>query len=91
VTLPLPIQGAVVPAARVAAPTPVLVDGGPARRYSPWRSVLPRYWIPSTLQGARGDQLLGFFTTGRDVVERHRVGAQGLWDPRRGEFTGDLS
>jgi hypothetical protein len=91
-TMPMPTAGRAP--TRSAAPreaTPVLTDGGPSRRYSPWRSVLPRYWIPSTLQGTRGDQLVGFLTTGRDVVGRHAVGAQGLWDPRRGEFTGDAS
>jgi hypothetical protein len=56
-------------------PPPGSVDA-PDRRYSPWRSLVPRYWMPviepSLADGAR----LGAFTSGTDIVGRHSYQAQ---------------
>ncbi len=49
---------------------------GDARRYSAWRSLLPRYWTPLAAQADRGGTLLGAATSGRDVLGRHAYDAQ---------------
>ncbi len=92
VVAPLPATGRAVGAA-VAGFAPALPPPatGPSRSYAPWRSVLPRYWIPTTAASTRGDRLFGLLTTGRDVVGRHEIGAQLLADVETGEWTGDAA
>jgi hypothetical protein len=65
--------------------------GGASRAYSPWRSLIPRYWIPTTASSTRGEQVFGVLTTGRDIVGRHEVGAQLAVDPSTREMSGDLA
>lgn len=44
----------------------------PARRYSPWRSLLPRYWLPFSESALEDNSIrLGAFTSGEDLVGRH--------------------
>jgi hypothetical protein len=90
VTFPVPTTtpsvGEVRGAVTTSVPAPLAV---PSVRYSPLRTLVPRYWIPSTASSTRSDPLVGFFTTGRDVVGRHEIGVQGLWDTQTGEFSGD--
>lgn len=54
---------------------PVVVDSGPVRRYSPWRTFLPRYWQPTWDQGVQSGTSVGYrigiMTSGADVVGRH--------------------
>ena len=68
---------------------PALSDSSPARDYSPWRSVLPRYWIPVAAQTTAGGYSVGAFTSGNDIVGRHSYFAQGLLDPVDGEHSFD--
>lgn len=49
---------------------------GEARRYSPWRQLLPRYWAPIAGQGPGGDVSVGALSSGSDVVGRHAWSAQ---------------
>jgi hypothetical protein len=60
-----------------------------ARDYSPWRSLLPRYWIPIAAQTTTGGYALGAFTSGSDIVGRHSYFAQALIDPVDAEHTFD--
>lgn len=61
----------------------------PSRSYSPWGSLLPRYWIPIAAQTTTGGYSVGAFTSGVDLVGRHSYFAQALFDPRDGEHTLD--
>lgn len=55
-----------------AAP-PADSAGGPARRYTPWRSLSPTAWSPVLVAGDTAlGTALGASIWGRDVVERHR-------------------
>jgi hypothetical protein len=53
----------------------LLVDSSRATKYSPWRTFVPRYWIPTIEQSIRGGQRLGAETSGFDVVGRHALNA----------------
>ncbi len=91
ITFPVPTTTTPAGAPRGAvAADPLAAVPTTASRYSPVRTLVPRYWIPSSASSTRGDPLMGFFTTGRDVVDRHAYGVQGLWDIETGEFTGDI-
>jgi hypothetical protein len=57
------------------AVAPVIVDSGPVRKYSPWRSFVPRYWLPQVDQGLDNGYLIGALTSGFDVVGRHAMTA----------------
>ena len=68
---------------------PARVDSSPAHDYSPWSSLLPRYWIPIAAQTTTGGYSLGAFTSGSDIVGRHSYFAQALIDPRDAEHAFD--
>jgi hypothetical protein len=60
--------------ASVAArePEPPSQHAGPSRAYSPWRSLLPRYWVPFTEAALEENSArFGAFTSGEDLVGRH--------------------
>ncbi len=80
--------GATRPAVQGAA---IAMPTGRASAYAAWRSLIPRYWIPTTASSTRGDQVFGVLTTGRDVVGRHDVGAQLVVDPTTREVSGDVA
>jgi hypothetical protein len=54
---------------------PLLVDSGPVTRYSPWRTFLPQYWLPTIDPGLDGGERVGALTSGFDVVGRHAMTA----------------
>ncbi|HET7551257.1 MAG TPA: hypothetical protein VFK04_08200 [Gemmatimonadaceae bacterium] len=70
---------------------PARVDSSPARDYSPWSSLLPRYWIPVAAQTTTGGYSVGVFTSGSDIVGRHSYFAQALIDPVDAEHTFDAA
>jgi hypothetical protein len=55
---------------------PLLVDSGAVRKYSPWRTFYPRYWLPQIDQGIDDGYRVGALTSGFDVIGRHAVTAQ---------------
>lgn len=62
-----------------ARPEPALpVDSvtTPATRYSPWQSLWPRYWMPVEESSIDGGVRVGAYTSGADLVGRHRYDAQ---------------
>ncbi|MEP7066920.1 MAG: hypothetical protein ABI889_12865 [Gemmatimonadota bacterium] len=78
--------------ADTAAPTPpALASTATAHGYSPWRSLLPRYWLPLVGQNNFGDYTVGAFTSGNDVVNRHTYSAQLLLDFTRSQHTAQAS
>ena len=70
-----------------AARRPEIVER-PERRYSPWRTLLPRYWLPTIGQSSRGATSIGGFTSASDIVGRHAWGAEGEWSPQDNEISG---
>ncbi|HKG92137.1 MAG TPA: hypothetical protein VKA84_09610 [Gemmatimonadaceae bacterium] len=76
--------------ARPAMPPAARAEGA-ASRYRPWRSLLPRYWLPVLTQTdvitsrQTNDLAYGASTSGRDVVGRHDYSAQLAVPPNRTE------
>jgi hypothetical protein len=68
---PEPSQAALLPS-NVA---PLIVDSTPSKPYSPWRTFLPRYWLPTMDPGLDNGYRLGGLTSGYDVVGRHTMTA----------------
>jgi hypothetical protein len=62
----------------VPALPPAQPSDAPSRPYSPWRTLLPRYWMPLASLGDRGESWIGAATSGTDVVGRHAYSAQAL-------------
>ncbi|HEY7237022.1 MAG TPA: hypothetical protein VH539_22870 [Gemmatimonadaceae bacterium] len=58
---------------QAGTPVPALgVDSSPARPYSPWRQLVPRYWVPSFAQGMHPNQpRIGAEIGSRDIIGRH--------------------
>jgi hypothetical protein len=77
--------------ADTAAEPPPLASTAIAHGYSPWRSLLPRYWLPLIGQNDFGDYTVGAFTSGNDVVNRHAYAAQVLVDFARSQHTAQAS
>ena len=51
---------------------PRTVDSSAARPYSPWRQLVPRYWVPSYSQGMHvGEPRLGAQVGSYDIIDRH--------------------
>ena len=91
------LQGATGGPVRVAradtAPAPPAATWSTtaAHDYSPWQSLLPRYWLPLIGQNNFGDYTAGAYTSGADIVGRHSYSAQLLVDFVHGQHTGELS
>jgi hypothetical protein len=50
----------------------IAIDSSPARAYSPWRQLAPRYWLPSFAQGIHsGQPRIGAETGSNDIIGRH--------------------
>ncbi|MDO8500649.1 MAG: hypothetical protein Q7S20_02290 [Gemmatimonadaceae bacterium] len=62
-------------AAQIAPPLSI-GDVGPARRYSPWQSLAPRYWEPLLSHATRTGTAFGAATSGVDVIGRHSLYAE---------------
>jgi hypothetical protein len=58
---------------------------GAARRYSPWRGLVPRWWLPLVGETADGTTTLGAYSSGSDVVARHLWSAEVMVPVRRSE------
>ena len=68
-----------------------LASTAPSHSYSPWHSLLPRYWLPLVGQNNFGGYTVGAYTSGSDVVNRHAYAAQVLFDFARAQHTGEVS
>jgi hypothetical protein len=55
---------------------PIIPDTVAATRYSPWRTLWPRFWLPTLEQGIRSGYRIGAMTTGVDVLRRHALDAR---------------
>ncbi|MDA1092330.1 MAG: hypothetical protein O3A25_03515 [Acidobacteria bacterium] len=78
----------------VTAPPPSL--DAPERRYAPFPSLWPRFWLPTFGEGETrlGTQVLGprfgLSTGAIDIVERHAAGATLGYEPQGKRFSGGL-
>jgi hypothetical protein len=70
--------------ARVAAAAPAIA-AAQVRRYSPWPSILPRYWLPLFAHTEELGTSIGALTSGMDVVGRHAYAVQALVNTRNRE------
>ncbi|HEX2693271.1 MAG TPA: hypothetical protein VHL12_04355 [Gemmatimonadaceae bacterium] len=52
------------------------IDTSRATRYSPWRSLVPRYWQPVIESGTWEGTSFGATTGGYDIVDRHNYTAE---------------
>ncbi len=58
----------------IAAREPQLITkhDAPSTKYSPWRSLVPRYWLPFAETALDSNAVrLGAYTSSRDLVDRH--------------------
>ena len=71
---------------------PLVLDSGRVTKYSPWRSFLPRYWLPQVDVGIDNGYRVGALTSGFDVIGRHIMTAA-LEVPTndRGGVTGNVN
>ena len=76
-----PARSAIGPAAAAA---------GAARRYTPWRTLVPRYWTPIAYGADLAGTVWGAATSGVDVVGRHAYGAQLAVNARTGDLEGAI-
>jgi len=55
----------------------------PARKYSPWRTLVPRFWTP-TVESDNDELVLGAATASADALGRHAYAARVGWAASRG-------
>jgi len=60
-------------------------DTSPASDYSPWRSLLPRYWLPSFESSTTDGTSYGLVTSGTDVIGKHDYTVEILHNSRWAE------
>jgi Tol biopolymer transport system component len=74
--------------ARAAADAPVAptpertAPAGEDRAYSPWSTLLPRFWVP-TFESDADEFVVGAATGGYDALGRHAYGIEGGWSLER--------
>jgi len=57
-------------------------ENAAAKKYSPWSSLLPTYWLP-IVESTTGDGTsFGATTSGTDIIARHNYTLQGLYNTR---------
>ena len=66
-------------------------DTSRATSYSPWRTLIPRYWLPTVEDGIDGGYRIGGTTAGYDVVGRHTVRGSIAFPTNNTGVVGDLS
>jgi hypothetical protein len=83
---PIAADGDVAPYyAQTSRVAPVESDSAPLTPYAPWRTLLPRYWLPLLGEADDARTQLGASTSGADVLRRHRYAAQALVHTKRGD------
>jgi len=74
-----------------ASAVPVIVDTSRATKYSPWRTFIPRYWLPTIEDGIDGGYRFGGSTAGYDVIGRHTLTATLEFPTNNTGVVGDFS
>ena len=70
------------------APASFEIDTTASRRYSPWRTLLPRYWLPTVEESGDNEIAYGAITSGADVIGRHGYSASLRVTPASGDIAG---
>ena len=65
-------------------------DTSAARRYSPWRTLVPRYWLPTFDTEDDGSDAFGGVTSGEDVIGRHSYSAGLSVSTASGDLSGAI-
>ncbi len=87
----IPAGGGLTQGGRVALP-PLASDTSAARPFSPWRQLVPRYWIPSYEQGIVDNRpRIGLETGGHDIIVRHAWGLTVRFPTDNSGVTGGLA
>ncbi len=86
-----PVRSAVAPVSGDGPAGEAADAGGPARRYSPWRSLRPAGWTPFGDVGGTLGAGVGALVLGEDVVGRHEYVASALVYPDGGRVSGELA
>jgi hypothetical protein len=72
-------------------PKPQTPNPTPSTKYSPWRTLFPRYWVPFVEAALDTNSTrIGALTTGEDVVGRHHYQALLFVPTDNSGFTGSL-
>ncbi len=77
--------------AHQVAPPISIDDLPPAKKYSPWKSLLPRYWEPVISQSTGDGFAFGAATSGYDVIGRHSYYAEAMYNTDFREVEGYLN
>jgi hypothetical protein len=84
---PVPSHLDTLPAADAA---PALYDSSAATPFSPWRNLVPRYWLPTLEQGIAGEYRIGATTSAADVIARNSYSASIAVPTRNTGITGSF-
>lgn len=77
--------------AGVSALPPATPVATPSRAYSPWRTLVPRYWVPLVRAGDRDETFVGASTSARDVIGRHGYTADAFVGTATGDVEGSVT
>jgi hypothetical protein len=61
------------------------------RKYSPWRSLAPRYWEPVISSSTNAGTTLGAATSGYDIIGRHSYFAEAMYNTKYRDAEGFAS
>jgi hypothetical protein len=85
-----PLEQAAVAVAEPSSSQPVPTPEAPERSYSPWRSLLPRSWLP-VIEVADGAVKLGVITFGQDALGLHQYILEPVIELTQGELLGNYA
>lgn len=90
VPLSLPARDTLPDPLRPLTPAPVDTFARETK-YSPWRLLEPKWWLPTVASTDPGTLAFGGMTGANDVVGRHAWSAEAVLEPEREEWSGRLS
>jgi len=64
---------------------PIVSVGGASAPFSPWRTLLPTYWLPAYQQTDDGHPMYGILTSSADAIGRHSWSLAASWAPAYAE------
>ena len=67
---------------------PLPMDTSATRPYRPWRTLIPRYWLPISGTGGDDEISIGALTSSEDVIGRHAYSADLAITPATGHIAG---
>ncbi|HET9262735.1 MAG TPA: BamA/TamA family outer membrane protein [Vicinamibacterales bacterium] len=62
--------------------TAAAASAEPARPYTPWSTMVPRFWVP-TVESDADELVIGAATAGYDALGRHAFGVEAGWNVSR--------